>query len=139
MDDEDTQITETWLNLKSVERFFIVNFQKEFRNIDRDLNIFKLSACHYMRSFLDIFHENIFDIYLKYFNSEIDLDTKVDEFSEEVYNALDIEGVFFALNHFRDNLKIYHNRAVLEVRSEIEAIIDRNLIPLYFQISSNDS
>lgn len=141
MDDLDTnrtQLTEYWLNLKSVERFFNVKFEKELCDVDKNLNFFKVSACHYMRSFLDIFHENVFHIYLKYFNSEIDLDFKIEEFTEEVISATNVEEVFFALDHFRDNLKIYHNRSVLELRNEIEKVVESNLIPVYYEILNTE-
>ena len=45
MDDLDTnrtQLTEYWLNLKSVERFFNVKFEKELCDVNKNLNFFKI-------------------------------------------------------------------------------------------------
>ena len=132
---ERNSLFNDWARLNAVDRFFRIKFEKEIiKNSDDSLNVFKLNVCKYMRCFLDIFHENVFDIYLHGFNQELDLNSKVEEFENEIIAAESVSNVYISLEHLRDNLKLYHKRSIHEIRSKIDKNFSNSIITTFYNL-----
>ncbi len=119
--------SDEWARLINIKRIFEIDLKNEF-NLNLNLEELKLRVAHFMRIFIDILHNNLFNLYLSFLNEEIDFKNSVDDFLGELIDAEDLNQLFIAAVSFRDSFKKFFFRVLSCVTEKIDNQINSDLL-----------
>ena len=128
--DDDTNWSHSWSALNYVLRLRNINFKQEIF-FHRNLDVFKLVACQYVKSISYILTNVVQDIHLKVFFKDFDVTALLKEFESEILSANSHNEVYIALDYFRSQICVDLDRSEYSIAEILDTEVDNRLVDYY--------